>query len=78
MRVRITSTMAEQYMDRCPEGIPERLKTSGDHDLDEAEAREVRADAEFMADAKNGPEIMSIGLRSAYRALARQFQSTDR
>jgi hypothetical protein len=72
-RVRITPTIANEYMDRMLDEIPERLMSPGEYDLTDDEAREVRNDAKFMADTKNGPEEMRTALRSAYRALAKQL-----
>jgi hypothetical protein len=72
-RVRITPTIANEYMDRMPDEIPERLMVAGTYDITDDEARTVRADAKFMADTKNGPEEMRPALRSAYRALAKRL-----
>jgi hypothetical protein len=73
VRIKITPIIANEYMDRMTDEIPERLYQTGIYDLTAREAKAVKDDAEFMADAKNGPECMRPGLRSAYRALAKKF-----
>jgi hypothetical protein len=72
-RVRITPTIANEYLDRMPDEIPERLMVAGTYDLTDDEVRAVRADAKFMSDVNSGPEEMRPGVRSAYLALAKQL-----
>lgn len=71
--VRISATIVDEYASRCPDHIPEHLNRPGVHTLTLAQAHQVRNDAVFNADAKEGPEFMPPGTRAAYRALAAQL-----
>jgi hypothetical protein len=75
VRVTISKAIANEYIGRFPDGIPIALHTPGNHYLNEQLARVVLADAEFNADAKNGPEYMPSGTRRAYAALAAQIRA---
>ena len=75
MKVRISGTIANDFMSRAPDHLPERLNEEGTHELTADEIRVLREDAEFQADTRNGPEYMEPGLRSAYRALAKQLRT---
>ena len=74
IKVKITGTIANEYMDRCPEDIPEHIRDEGVFTLDTDTARAVLADAEFMGDTRNGPEEMRPAVRRAYQCLAENIR----
>jgi hypothetical protein len=73
--VRLSATILNEYDTRCPEFVPEWLRNveAGTYWLDQPTAQALYDDARFNADAKNGPEEMDAGTRSAYRALTVQL-----
>lgn len=73
--VRLSTSVLNEYDDRCPECVPQWLRNvpAGVYWLERSDAEAMHADAVFNADAKGGPEDMPAGTRAAYRALAAQL-----
>ena len=75
MKLRITSTIANEYDDRSPDYLPLDKLREGWVELTEAEVRAVLEDALFNSDTDAfnvGEYGMPLGTFNAYRALAKQ------
>lgn len=75
MKLRISATMANEWAVRCIgdviEGMPEFEYSGGELNVSDDVAKQIAADCEYMID-RDGPD-MTIGERSAYRALLKQI-----
>lgn len=78
IKIKVTTTIANEYDTRCPEDIPEAVRAAGMHEVDESTARAMLADAEFNSDPKAqdvGRYGMPLPVFNAYKALATQIRS---
>jgi len=73
-KVKISATIANEFLSRYPDNISEKFFEVGVHDATDEELLVLLEDAEFNADAVNGPEEMPSGVRRAYRSLAAQIR----
>lgn len=77
VHVKISETIANEYMTRCPVDI--RIREAGVHQVSRDEAREIMLDAEFNCDPRCidiGAYGVPLGTANAYRALAKQVRRT--
>ncbi len=74
--VRITATIANEYANRCPEHIPERI-AEGWNSVTAEELKAILQDAEYNSDPKAfnvGPDDMPLPVFNAYKALVKQIK----
>ena len=73
-KIRISPAIANEFIGRA---VFEQFHAAGYYNVSWHELKLLRADAEFNADAKSGPEHMPAGARLAYRGLAQQLKWLD-